>query len=310
MNSDSSCPPVLVLAFNRPDTTAKVFAAIREARPASVFFSVDGARPGRVNERQHVLVVERLVDTIDWECDVRTLIRNTNLGCKVAVSEAITWFFDHVESGIVLEDDCVAHPSFFPYVAELLARYRDDERVCMISGDNFQLGARRSPDSYYSSRFTHIWGWASWRRAWQLYDHSMSQWPERRADGWLEQFLGDAKAVRFWTRVFDDTYEGRNSSWAYRWTYSAWINDALTLIPAVNLVSNIGFGDQATHNLNKKNRFAALPLEQMSFPLRHPPGLVHNATADAFTQKTMYRRPPIWKRVGSQCLRTLRNLGD
>jgi hypothetical protein len=138
----------------------------------------------------------------------------------------------------------------------------------------------------------------------------MSQWPERRAAGWLDRYLDNSKAVRFWTRVFDDTYEGRNSSWAYRWTYSAWVNDAFTLIPAVNLISNIGFGDHATHNLNKKNRFAALPLEQMEFPLRHPPGLVHNETADAFTQKTMFRRPPIWKRVASQGLRTLRNMGS
>jgi hypothetical protein len=308
MTSQSSCPPVLLLAFNRPDTTAKVFAAIREARPESFFFAVDGARPDRLNECEQVLAVHRLVETIDWPCDVKTLFRDLNLGCKIAVSEAITWFFDHVESGVVLEDDCVAHPSFFPFASELLARYRDDEHVCMISGDNFQFGVRRSPDSYYASRFTHIWGWASWRRAWQLYDHGMSQWPEQRAAGWLEQYLGDTQAARYWTRVFDETHGERNSSWAYRWIYSAWVNDALSLIPAVNLISNIGFGDQATHTVNRKNRFAALPLESITFPLRHPHDLVHNTAADAFTQKTMFRRPPLWKRVASQGLRTLRSL--
>jgi len=305
MSSDSACPAVLVLAFNRPDTTAKVFAAIREVRPQSVYFAVDGARSDRLNERESVSAVRKLADTIDWDCNVYTLFRDTNLGCKIAVSEAITWFFDHVESGIVLEDDCVAHPSFFSFAAELLDRYRDDERVCMISGDNFQLGKRHSPYSYYPSRFTHIWGWASWRRAWRLYDHAMSQWPEQRAAGWLQAYLGDAKAARYWSRVFDATHGERNSSWAYRWTYSAWVNDALTLIPEVNLVSNIGFGDQATHTLNKRNRFAALPLEPMRFPLRHPPELVHVAQADAFTQQSIFRDPPLWKRVARKGFRLI-----
>ena len=309
MNFVSSCPPVLVLAFNRPDTTARVIAAIRKARPASLFFAVDGARPDRLDEREQVSAVHELADTIDWDCNVRTLFRDANLGCKIAVSEAITWFFDQVESGIVLEDDCVAHPSFFTFAAELLTRYRDDERVCMISGDNFQLGKRRSPYSYYPSRFTHIWGWASWRRAWRLYDHAMSRWPEQRAADWLQAYLGNKQAAQYWTRIFDETHGERNSSWAYRWTYSAWASDALTLIPEVNLVSNIGFGEQATHTVNKRNRFAALPLEAISLPLRHPPELIDNAMADAFTQKTMFRRPPMWKRVGSRVLRALRKLG-
>jgi hypothetical protein len=306
MKSDSSCPPVLLLAFNRPDTTAKVIDALREARPKSVFFAVDGARSDRVNERERVSAVHRLAETIDWDCNIQTLFRDTNLGCKVAVSEAITWFFDHVESGIVLEDDCVAHPSFFSFAAELLDRYREDERVCMISGDNFQLGRQRSPYSYYPSRFTHIWGWASWRRAWRVYDHAMSRWPEQRAAGWLQTYLGNTQAARYWTRVFDETHGERNSSWAYRWTYSAWDNDALTLIPEVNLVSNIGFGDQATHTLNKRNRFAALPLESMSFPLRHPPELIHVAEADAFTQQSIFRDPPLWKRVARKGFRLIR----
>jgi len=307
MKSIRACPPVLVLAFNRPDTTIKVFDAIREVRPKSIYFAVDGARADRPDERQSVSAVHRLAETIDWDCNVRTMFRAKNLGCKIAVSEAISWFFDHVESGIVLEDDCVAHPSFFLFAAELLDRYRDDERVCMISGDNFQLGRQRSPYSYYPSRFTHIWGWASWRRAWRLYDHAMSRWPQQRNAGWLQTYLGDAQAAHYWTRVFDATHGEHNSSWAYRWTYSAWTNDALTLIPEVNLVSNIGFGDRATHTVNKRNRFAALPLEPIGMPLRHPPELIRNEMADEFTQKTMFRRPAMWKRIGSRVLRTLRN---
>ena len=304
-----ACPPVLVLAFDRPDSAARVLAAMRQARPRSVFFAVDGARADRPGERQRVLAVQRLIGDIDWPCDVKTLFRETNLGCKIAVSEAISWFFDEVDAGIVLEDDCVAHPTFFSFAAELLTRYRDDDRVCMISGDNFQLGRKRTQYSYYASRYTHIWGWASWRRAWRLYDHGMSKWPELRDAGWLERYLGDRAAAHYWTRIFNATHGERNSSWAYRWTWSAWVNDALTLIPAVNLVSNIGFGGQATHTLNRKNQFAGLPAETMSFPLKHPPTLERNIEADAFTQSTMFRNPPLWKRIAARSLRMLRGIG-
>ena len=301
---------MLIVAFNRPEVTAEVFAAIRVVQPGKVFFAVDGARRNRAGERERVLAVQALQDSIDWPCEVQTLFRDTNLGCKIAVSEAISWFFSAVDAGIVLEDDCVADPSFFQFAALLLDRYRDDERVWMISGDNFQLGRERTQYSYYASRFTHIWGWASWRRAWQRYDHAMKRWPELRDSGWLERFLGDREAAHYWTRIFDETHGERNASWAYRWTYSAWINDALTLIPAVNLVSNIGFGGQATHTLNRRNPFAALPAGTMTFPLKHPPSLERNAAADAFTQSTMFRNPPLWKRIAARSLRMLAGIGS
>jgi len=305
----AECPPVLVLAFNRPDTTRAVIDALREGRPKSLWLAVDGARANRPEERGRVLAVQRLIDSVDWPCEVHTLFRTSNLGCKIAVSEAISWFFDQVDAGIVLEDDCVAHPTFFSFAAELLTRYTDDDRVCMISGDNFQLGRSRTQYSYYASRYTHIWGWASWGRAWRLYDHGMSKWPELRDAGWLERYLGDRDAAHYWTRIFDATHGERNSSWAYRWTWSAWVNDALTLIPAVNLVSNVGFGGQATHTLNRKNRFAGLPAEAMLFPLKHPPTLERNIEADAFTQSTMFRNPPLWKRLAARSLRILRGTG-
>lgn len=299
------CPPVLVLAFNRPDTTRAVIESLRAVRPQALYIAVDGPRADRAGERERVLEVQRLADSVNWDCDVRTLFRSENLGCKIAVSEAISWFFDQEEAGIVLEDDCVAHATFFPFAAELLDRYRDDSRVCMISGDNFQLGRRRSPDSYYFSRFTHIWGWASWRRAWRLYDHRMSEWPAQRENGWLERLLDDKVAVSYWSRIFDATWADRNSSWAYRWTYSAWVNNALTVLPDRNLVSNIGFGDAATHTFNRRNRFAALPVHEMHFPLRHPPQVTGNAQADQFTQRTMFT-VALWRRAAGKILRLLR----
>lgn len=297
------CPPVLLLAFNRPDTTRRVIESLRSVAPGLVYFAVDGPRTGKREENEQVAAVRGLTDVIDWDCDVRTLFREKNLGCKIAVSEAISWFFDNVEAGIILEDDCVAHPSFFPYSAELLERYRDDERIFMISGDNFQFGRKRFEHSYYFSRYTHIWGWATWRRAWRLYDHRMSRWPELRDRGWLLDILEDRVAADYWRRIFDDTFGERNSSWAYRWTYSAWVNDALTILPCVNLVSNIGFGDVATHTRDRKNRLAALPVEEMRLPLRHPDRVIREARADTITQRTVFASPPLWKRIAKKILR-------
>jgi hypothetical protein len=299
------CPPVLVLAFNRPDTTARVLEALRAARPARVFFAVDGPRAARPGEAEAVAGVQALARSLDWDCEVRTLFRDTNLGCKIAVSEAISWFFSQVDEGIILEDDCVAHPSFFPFAAELLERYRHDERVMMVSGDNFQQGRRRTGYSYYFSRYTHIWGWASWRRAWSLYDHSMRAWPELRESGWLTGILDDRGAVDYWTRIFDHTHGERNTSWAYRWMFAAWSNSGLTVLPSVNLVSNIGFGEQATHTVVHDSAKAALRLEEMAFPLRHPPYVVRDAQADLFSQRRLFSAPGLLQGAAARARRLL-----
>ena len=299
------CPPVLLLGFNRPDTTSRVLEALRPVRPAALYFAVDGPRGGRAGERERVLEVQRLAGRIDWPCKVHTLFRDVNLGCKLAVSEALTWFFDRVEAGVVLEDDCVAHPSFFRFAAELLDRFRDDERVLMISGDNFQFGRRRTPYSYYFSLHTHIWGWASWRRAWKHYDHQMRLWPELRDGGWLQDVLGDRAAAESWGRIFEETWREQNSSWAYRWTFAAWVQGALTVLPSVNLVSNIGFGERATHT-RRANPLAALPAQPMDFPLSHPPYVIRDARADRYTQRTVFSSGSLLRRAARAIYRRMR----
>jgi Glycosyltransferase like family 2 len=291
MSPASSCPPVLVLAFNRPDTTRRVLDSLRPVAPRHVYFAVDGPREGRAGEDHAVRQVQDLAAQMDWGCDVRTLFRDRNLGCKVAVSEALSWFFGAQESGIVLEDDCVAHPSFFRFASELLDRYRDDPRVAAIAGNNFQRGSPRTGYSYYFSRYCHVWGWASWRRAWLLYDHRMTLWPEVRAGGWLFDLLGDRHAARYWRRIFDATHADANSSWAYRWTFACWIHGALSVLPSANLVSNIGFGDGATHTVSTRSPFAAMPTSAMPFPLVHPPFMVRDARADRLTEKYLFSGP-------------------
>jgi hypothetical protein len=296
-------PPVLILAFNRPDETRAVIESLRPACPRQLFFAVDGPRPGNAGDTAAVSAVRSLAGSIDWPCEVRTLFREENLGCKAAVSAAISWFFEHVDQGIILEDDCVAHPSFFRFAAELLDRYRADERVMMISGDNFQPGAWTA-HSYYFSRYTHIWGWATWRRAWKLYDHRMTAWPEMRDGGWLVDILRDEAAADYWTGIFEETYRERNASWAYRWMFSAWSQSGLSVIPNVNLVSNIGFSELATH-MRRDSSLSGMRRAEMAFPLVHPPFTVRDERADSHTQRTIFARPRRWRLLAAQALRAI-----
>jgi len=278
--------PILFLIFNRPDTTKKVFAAIRKAKPQKLYVAADGPRYEKSGEEANVREVRAIATNVDWECEVKTLFREQNLGCKMGVSTAITWFFENEDEGIILEDDCVPDPSFFPFCQELLIRYQQDNRVMMISGNNFQNGKRRTDYSYYFSRHAHCWGWATWKRAWKHWNGDLATWPEVKAANFLDDIAGGDEAfVAYWSRIFDKCYAGRIDSWAYPWTYSCWIEAGLTILPNTNLVSNIGFGEEATHTKKQNNKVANLPTFKIGFPLRHPPYMIRDSIADLNTDK-------------------------
>jgi len=286
-SSAAHCPPVLLIIFNRPDLTQRVFERIRQAGPRQLFVAADGPRSGVPADEERCARARQIVEQVDWECEVHTLFRETNLGCKRAVSSAIDWFFENVEAGIILEDDCVSHPTFFPFCAELLERYHDDERIMAISGDNFQRGRQRTPYGYYFSRYNHCWGWATWTRAWQYYDRDMKLWPEIRDVGWLEDVLSGSLSVRYWARIFQSVYEGHIDTWAYQWTFACWVQSGLSILPNANLVSNIGFHGDATHTKGS-SRFANMPTEAIEFPLQHPEFVIRDAQADEFTERNHF----------------------
>lgn len=306
-----SCPPVLLLIFNRPELTRQVFVRIREARPTQLFVAADGPRADRPGEAERCADARRVVDEVDWPCTVQRLFRDENLGCKKAVSSAIDWFFSHVDAGIILEDDCVPHPTFFRFCAELLARYRDDERVMVISGNNFQKAGWQTPHSYYFSVFNHIWGWATWRRAWQHYDGSLTEWPRLRQTSWLSGLFGSDVAANYWRGIFDMAHAEKIDSWGYAWTYSCWIQNGLAILPAQNLVTNIGFGPDATHTRNATSETANRPVAAAEFPLRHPLVMVRDYVADRYTSEHHFgiRQPrPRWRRAASRLRRAVTHL--
>lgn len=290
---------VLFLVFNRTDVTKQVFEAIRQAKPPRLYIASDGARDNKSGEAEKVAEVRRIVTFVDWPCEVKTLFQDKNLGCKMGVSTGINWFFEHEEMGIILEDDCLPDPSFFRFCEELLIRYRDDERIAMISGDNFQFGRKRGDSSYYFSRYNHIWGWASWRRAWQHYDVKAKSWPEMHEGKWLKTIINDSIEQRYWTKVMQAVYEGQIDTWDYQWGLACWCQGMISIMPQVNLISNIGFGSDATHT-QSENIYSALSVESITFPLDHPKIILPHSEADAFTAKEMFSMSQIsriWKKI-------------
>lgn len=288
--------PILFLTFNRINTTEKVFKVIKEVKPSKLYLASDGHRETKPNEENVVLSVRNfLIKNIDWQCEIKTLFREKNLGCGKAVSDAIDWFFRSEEAGIILEDDCLPTISFFRFCDELLEKYADDERIMHISGDNFQNGKLRGSGSYYFSRISHIWGWATWRRAWRLYDFEI-----KSLDNFIDQkvFLDiwqNRRISKYWLKQFKKVSKGEIDTWDYQWNYCLIINNGLSILPNVNLVENIGFSSEATHT----NSRAKLPKgDEINFPLVHPEFLIPNLAADVYTFKKQYHQNFINKIFG------------
>lgn len=297
--------PVAFIIFNRLDTTRRVFAEIAKARPSKLLVIADGPRTNRPGEAEKCAQTRAVIDGVDWDCEVLTNFSEVNLGCKRRVSSGIDWVFEQVEEAIILEDDCLPDPTFFRFCQELLERYRHDQRIGMISGDNFQLGNRRNDDSYYFSKYVHIWGWASWRDRWaNSYDVTMSRWPGIRDEAWLTDMVGNAREALFWHKVFERVYRGEIDTWDYQWVFANWVEGRMTILPAVNMISNIGFDANATHTTGD-SELANLARCPIGFPLKHPPGVFKNVQADRFSEKRCFRVPLV-KRVRNKLAGWLR----
>ena len=276
---------VLFLVFNRPDTTAQVFDAIRKAQPPRLYVAADGPRADRAGEAERVARVREITAAVDWPCEVKTLFRGENLGCKYAVSGGISWFFDHEEQGIILEDDCLPSQSFFWFCEEMLKRYREDESIMAITGTNITKNLIFDAD-YFFSKYALMWGWATWRRAWEKYDRDLAGWEDLRASRWLKSLdIGGLPFEFTWRRIFDQTLRAEIDTWDYQWIYSCWISNGLTIAPAKNLIRNLGFCDDATHTFSDDPHRSNLRHVEMTFPLKHPMGRELNRRADAIISR-------------------------
>jgi hypothetical protein len=289
MNFDT---PILLVVYKRPDTTRKVFEVLTRLKPSRLYVAADGFNKNNLYEKERCEETIKIVSKVNWKCQIKTDFSQTNLGLRRRMVSAINWFFSNEDKGIILEDDCVAHPTFFKFCEELLDKYKDDERVMAVSGNNFQFNKKRTNYSYYFSRFPHCWGWASWRRAWEYYDDDMELWQEIKKGDWLKDILGNKLSELYWRRIYDLVNEGKINSWAYRWQYSCWLQNGLTILPNINLVSNIGFGKNSTHT-KIKDRTTNIPSYPMQFPLKHPPYMVRDSRADFLSERDNVLKPTV-----------------
>jgi len=263
--SGSLSTPVLFLVFNRPATTRLVFEQIRKVQPQKLFIAADGPR-----DQQEALLcaqVRDIVTFVDWDCQVYTLFRDQNLGCGKAISLAISWFFEHVEEGIILEDDCVPDATFFDYCQGLLDRYRHDQRVMMITGTSYLFNSVKHSESYFFAKYYPVWGWATWRRAWLLYDFELEGWNRVSCMPYLVNFFQDYVKANFWANYFDRIVQKKLDTWDIQFSYTCIFNAGLSVVPVYNLISNIGYdGAHANGKKSPYHEISVVPLTSIKHP--------------------------------------------
>lgn len=265
--------PILFLVFNRVENTKKVFEEIKKAKPKKLYIAADGPRNAQ-EKRKTEAVRNYIQKNITWKCAVKKLFRDKNLGCKIAVSSAIDWFFENEKQGIILEDDCLPNKSFFLFCEAMLHKYKTNEKISHISGTNVQ-GKSHVSESYFFSKTFNVWGWATWRRAWKHYDVSMNYWKKSRFKLFkIEKQLSLIDKLRAF-RIYEATYRGKIDTWDYQWGLLCLLQNKLSIIPKNNLITNLGF-TEGTHTTNYNLREKTLQTLELEFPLKENNSLTEN----------------------------------
>ena len=285
--------PVLFIVFNRLDTVKQSFEAIRSAKPSRLYIAADGPRKDHEGEKERCEEVRHWVlSHVDWDCEVHQRFQETNVGCGHHPSDAITWLFENEDRGIILEDDCVASLSFFPFVDEMLERYKDDNNISIICGSNFdgahQFQAKNA--DYFFSKISYTWGWATWKRNWMDYDYTMQAWGKMNRSRLLKWLFDEPEYREYWRYIFDTTVKIQPQDiWDYQFFFSCYKKRQMSIVPNVNLISNIGDGTDATHTMKSEGRLG-IEYGELSFPLRHPEKKYRNEAYDNLLQETCYGR--------------------
>ncbi|HTM93137.1 MAG TPA: hypothetical protein VL095_12000 [Flavisolibacter sp.] len=233
--------PILLITFNRPDTTRSVFQKIRELQPKRLYLFSDAPRHGNNEDQKNVEATRKILQKIDWDCEVFSSFQEANLGCGIGVSSAINWVFEKEERALILEDDCLPDPSFFSFCEQMLEKYKDDTRIMHIAGTRWNEEFKLSGESYFFSKISHIWGWATWKRAWEKYDFQMKEWELYKTRQLTYQIFREKSIAQFWDGSFEYVFnQSKKHTWDYQWQFSLFANNALSIVPDVNLISNIG----------------------------------------------------------------------
>ena len=276
--------PIGFFTFNRLDTTMQVFESIRAIKPAKLYLVSDGARASRPGEELKVQEVRQYLEShVDWPCEVKKNYAPQNMGCKKRMASGITWLLENEEMAIILEDDVKPSQDFFQFEKEMLEKYRDNERVMLVSGFKY-LNQYPIKESYTFSNHSMIWGWGTWRRAWKYYDIDIKSWKKRKKDGSLRKYF-NFWGYRVISRHFDSVYNHTRDTWDYQWSYTVYENEGLSIVPKVNMIENLGFNrEDAAHTTGGTN--LSFALSNMEFPLVHPQKIEANKDYDSKYLKT------------------------
>jgi hypothetical protein len=285
--------PVAVFTFNRPELTERLLRIVAQVQPRRILAVADGPRPHVASDAERCAAVRRLFENLDWECQVECNFAERNMGSFLRNSSGLNWVFDQVEEAIIVEDDCMPDPSFFQFCEELLKRYRDDQRVGLISGNNFlKSGRRRHAASYLFSGYATTWGWASWRRMWRQVDLDMPYWIEFRDSGRLRQSLFSDGEDLYWRSIYDSIRDRRmKNAWDYQLMLTCRRFSLLTVVPTVNLVSHVGYGSDATHCNDDRGLEANLATYPILFPLVHPEKVEMSPRVDYQIYRRRFNEP-------------------
>lgn len=282
--------PILLIIFNRPDKVRMLIEALRSVRPARLYVAADGPRDCRIGESELCAETRNAIDAIDWPCEVFKDYAESNLGCGPRPATAISWVFEHEERAIILEDDCIPDPSFFPFCEELLERFQDDQRIMQICGSNHLGDGLSIAESYFFSNFALCWGWATWKRAWRQFDYSMNLWQLYREQEMLKNVLKEDWQLKSMSKKFDKMLQGDDSVWDYRWLFTVWANHGLCIIPNHNLISNVGFGADATHTFVASDTSCMKSVDPIQLPLIHPAIITPQFRHDVLMPQTIMRK--------------------
>jgi len=286
--------PILFIIFNRPDLSERVFQEIRKVKPSRLYISADAPRKNIPEDINKCRKAREIINKIDWKCDVHTKFNEKNLGCKLAVSSAIDWFFLNEENGIVLEDDCLPANSFFWFCQELLEYYKYDSRVMHISGTNLLGETSVGDGSYFFSKRAITWGWATWRRAWQFYDLGIKSLPEFIVQDKMKSIYNLPYLQNAYLNAFKIMHNGEGDTWDWQWVYTVMCQNGLAIIPNKNLIKNIGFREDATHTFSKNVLFSNIQVHE-DMEIIHPKFVLHDYTAEIeinreFAKKSKWRK--------------------
>jgi hypothetical protein len=288
---------ILFLTFNRLEKTKQVFNEIKNIKPTRLYIASDGPRYDNNNDVLKISEIrEYLLHNIDWECDLFTLFRNNNLGCKIAVSQAISWFFKYENEGIILEDDCVPNSTFFYFCQNLLHKYREVKKISLISGDGRGTLNLNLNSDYSFTRYPLIWGWATWKRVWDLYDVDIKLWPIYKKN-LIKKLSYNKNTQRFWIKNFNFLYNNKIDTWDFQLFFLLLKTDTLCIIPRYNLIRNIGFGEDATHTKKIDNFIVEMKLINISNYLKHPEIIITNVRVDSYFEKNVFYEYSLFNRV-------------